>query len=242
MIALREPMLRPDGGNTNWEYIQTMLKRHLQNPEVRVAVATFFETLSRRKDAEYRLNSVQFEKFTQLMGFIIQVLEENEDYTNLSRLVYFTQYFCTIRQTNQQGQEIGDFSAVWMATKYLEMDFMKKPKYWEQSTCWVLHEAMFEQRNQEPWRLFVNIYYRNLPIMCKVIPDAEKRAECLKQVLVRCDLDETPELMKKLADIAKLPLEGIEVNFAIKKAFVGLELTIGRVNRRQSEQFCKRIL
>lgn len=227
MIALREPLLRPDGGNANWEYVQSALRRHLQQAEARGAVATFYETLAKKKDSEYRLNPAQFEKFVQLMQFISEVMVESEDYSSLSRLVYYTQYFCTIQQIQTPGQEIGEFVALWMAAKYLEMKFIKESKWWEQSSCWLLHEAMFEQRNQEPWRLFVNIYYRNLPVLIRSVPDADRRTEILKQTLLRCDIDESPVLMKKLEDIAKIPVDETEVNFAIKKAFVGDLLTIG---------------
>lgn len=222
VIALREPLLRPDGGNTNWEYVQSALRRHLQQPEARAAVATFYETLAKRKDSEYRLNSAQFDKFVQVMEFLSELMVEHEDYSGLSRLVYYTQYFCTIQQIQVPGQDIGEFKALWMATKYLEMKFIKESKWWEQSCCWLLHEALFEQRDQEPWRLFVNIYYRNLPVFTRVVPDAEKRSVILKETLLRCDLDETPELVKKLQDISKIPVDEIEVNFAIKKAFVGV--------------------
>jgi hypothetical protein len=227
VIALREPLLRPDGGNVNWENVQSVLKRNFTNPEVRASVTTFYETFSKKKDSEYRLNPTQFEKFSQLMNYMITLMEEEKDYTNLARLVYFTQYFCMIQQTMTEGQDIGDVRAIWIAATYLQMEFIKQSKFWEQSFCWLLHEALFEQRNQEPWRLFVNIYYRNLPVLCRVVADAAQRADILKQVLLRCDLEETPELMKKLEDLGKLPIDQIEVNFAIKRAFVKVLLIIG---------------
>jgi hypothetical protein len=90
--------------------------------EHRDNIALFFETLSQKKDANYRVSRIKFENIWNLVEFLVQTCENHNDLANAAVLLYYTQYFC------YGDEELQRF--VFMAERLQELPLSKNEDFW----------------------------------------------------------------------------------------------------------------
>lgn len=99
-------------------------------------VAFFFETLAKRKDANYRVTVGKFNNVKQLITFLALQFTKHLDYVNCAKILYYTQYFCYYSDEEKRY--------VWMAEKFQEeLEIVKKQEFWEKTLSWLIYVTIF---------------------------------------------------------------------------------------------------
>ena len=94
----------------------------MDSKEHRDSIALFFETLSQKKDANYKVSKIKFENISTLVDFLIQTCENHSDLANAAVLLYYTQYFCYASDQEERF--------VFMAEKLQELPLAKSEDFW----------------------------------------------------------------------------------------------------------------
>ena len=85
-------------------------------------IALFFETLSQKKDANYRVSKVKFDNIANLVEFLVQTCENYSDLANAAVLLYYTQYFCYADEEQKRF--------VFMGEVLQELTLAKNEDFW----------------------------------------------------------------------------------------------------------------
>lgn len=97
----------------------------MNSREVRDQIALFFETLSQKKDANYKVSKTRFENISNLVQFLVQTCENMGDLANAAVLLFYTQYFC------HENEE--DHRHVFLAENLQELPLVRNPEFWEKA-------------------------------------------------------------------------------------------------------------
>lgn len=118
---LREPVFS-EAPVEDWEKKKAQIELEMVSKEHRDNIALFFETLSQKKDANYRVSRIKFENIWNLVEFLVQTCENHNDLANAAVLLYYTQYFC------YGDEELQRF--VFMAERLQELPLSKNEDFW----------------------------------------------------------------------------------------------------------------
>lgn len=183
-------------------------------------IALFFETLSQKKDANYKVSQTKFENMSALVEFLIQTCENQEDLANAAVLLYYTQYFC---YTNEEEKRV-----VFLAERLQELTLVKNAEFWEKAFAAMIYvgqshpqDQMMLSRKVEKWRIFVNLYFRNYRVLHYLFPETGVVEELMDKVKERADVEDGEELDAKMREIAGFPFEKERPQFIMKRPFVG---------------------
>lgn len=137
---LREAVLRENGIEDWQDKKKEYLTTGLQDPEARIAAATFFETLAKRRETNYKVQSEEkFDNLSKVVLHLISIYEKEEDWDNLLKIVYFTQYFCCPIEAENRF--------VWMAERIQESPVVRKTVFWEK----ILNKLIYVDRFYLEW-------------------------------------------------------------------------------------------
>ncbi len=132
ITILREPLFREEPSITEWEVKQGRLEKDMEDSLTRQNVAFFFETLAKRKDANYRVSINRFDNIKQLLTFLASQYEKQGDFVNCAKMLYFTQYFCFYSDEEKRY--------IWLAEKFQdELPIAKKQEFWEKTLTWLIY-------------------------------------------------------------------------------------------------------
>lgn len=108
-----------------WDQKKALIEIEMNSRENRDQIALFFETLSQKKDANYKVNKTRFENIANLVEFLIQTCENMDDLANAAVLLFYTQYFCF--ESPEEGRHI------FLAERLQELSLVKNPEFWEKA-------------------------------------------------------------------------------------------------------------
>lgn len=128
---LREPLFKDELGISDWDSKKEILEKDLEDPLIRNNVSLFFETLAKRRDANYRIPVNRFNNIKELIGYLTLQFEKQQDFVNLAKVMYYTQYFCFYSDEERRY--------VWMAEQFQQLDIAKKEEFWEKACAWILY-------------------------------------------------------------------------------------------------------
>ena len=121
---LREPVYSEQPVE-NWEEKKAQIEVEMTTKEHRDDIALFFETLSQKKDANYKVSQIKFENLATLIEFLIQTCENQQDLANCAVLLYYTQYFCYFNDAERRY--------VFMAERLQELPLVRTLDFWEKA-------------------------------------------------------------------------------------------------------------
>lgn len=124
--------------------------------EHRDNIAMFFETLAQRKDSNYRVSKVKFENIAQLIEFLVQTCENQNDLANAAVLLYYTQYFCY--PDDEQKRFVS------LAERLQELPLAKSEDFWIKAFVAMIH---VESLHSGPDAHFKK--YRTLANLCQPV-------------------------------------------------------------------------
>lgn len=91
----------------------------------RDSIAMFFETLSQKKDANYKVSKTKFENIATLVEFLVQTCENQNDLANAAVLLYYTQYFCYLNDEEKRY--------VFLGERMQDLPLVKHQDFWERA-------------------------------------------------------------------------------------------------------------
>lgn len=136
---LREPVFS-EVPVEEWEKKKALIELEMETKEHRDNIALFFETLSQKKDANYRVSKVKFENIANLVEFLVQTCENYNDLANAAVLLYYTQYFC------YADEDLKRF--VFMGERLQELPLAKNEDFWIKAFVAMIYVDILNSRTK----------------------------------------------------------------------------------------------
>lgn len=198
----------------DWVAINKVVLTKLDSTEVRDSISKYFESFAVKKHASYLVSHSQFDNILKLIIVVLDITFTKRDFTNVVKIIYFTQFFSTEISGEQKfiGQSLH------------ELPLVRAEPFWVTVYVSCVQEANFSKYAQatEKWRVFVNLHFRNLKVL-RMHFGKQQIANLINKALELLEIAQTPELRKKMTEIDNLQIsDASKPIFVFKKPFVSL--------------------
>ena len=78
---------------------------------------------------------------------------------------------------------------------------------------------MTQARMQEAWRVFVNLYFRNLRVLRLIFVDQQKISQIMEKVKLAADVEGNSEMSAKIKEIETFNFDQSRPLYILKKPF-----------------------